>query len=111
MDAEDRELFQRSLAHVMSSASGPALDEALIDLGWHEALASDPSDAVALAFEQQGRAGATSAALGVLSKELMSVWLTPTLQPRRFMMCSAPSAASAFSAATTYSLCTRPLAY
>ena len=81
MDAEDRELFERSLAHVMSSASGAALDDALSELGWHDALASDRADAVALAFEQQGRAGATSGALGAVHQRSF-----PSSRSRRAMM-------------------------
>ncbi len=63
MDAEDRELFDRSLAHATATHSGPALDAALEDLGWADALAEDPATAVGLLFEHQGRANATSSAL------------------------------------------------
>ena len=40
-----------------------ALDAALGDLGWHDALADDPQAAVSLLFELQGEANATSSAL------------------------------------------------
>jgi len=63
MDAEDRELFDRSLAHATATHSGPALDAALDELGWGDALAEDPRAAVGLLFEHQGRANAGSSAL------------------------------------------------
>ncbi len=63
MDAEDRELFDRSLAHVTAEHTGQALDAALDDLGWADALAEDPATAIGLLFEHQGRADATSSAL------------------------------------------------
>jgi acyl-CoA dehydrogenase-like protein len=67
MDAEDRELFERSLRHAVEASATPAeLDAALDDLGWQEALASDPRVAVATLFELQGEVGATSGALGVV---------------------------------------------
>jgi hypothetical protein len=63
---EDRELFERSLRHATESASGEALDAALVDLGWHDAHDDDPRTAVSLLFELQGRSGATSSALDVV---------------------------------------------
>ncbi len=63
MDAEDRELFDRSLRHATAEHTGEALDAALDDLGWADALAEDPATAVGLLFEHQGRANATSSAL------------------------------------------------
>ncbi|MET0728925.1 MAG: acyl-CoA dehydrogenase family protein [Acidimicrobiales bacterium] len=63
MDAEDRELFDRSLGHATATHTGEALDAALDELGWGDALALDPEAAVALLFEHQGFANATSTAL------------------------------------------------
>jgi hypothetical protein len=63
MDAEDRELFDRSLRHATASHTGEALDGELDELGWGDALAVDPKTAVALLFEHQGFANATSTAL------------------------------------------------
>lgn len=79
MDAEDRELFERSLAHAASSASGAALDAALAELGWYDGLTSARADAVALAFEQQGFAGSTSSALGAVV--LQALGLDPLAGP------------------------------
>jgi hypothetical protein len=68
---EDRDLFERGLAHATSAhagagsgaASGEALDAALDDLGWTDALGVDRQTAVSLLFEHQGRACAVSSAL------------------------------------------------
>jgi hypothetical protein len=73
MDAEDLELFERSLRHVTSEHRGAALDDALEELGWSEALAMDPRDAVATLFELQGEADATSSALGVVVAAALGV--------------------------------------
>ncbi len=64
MDGEDLELFERSLRHATETHSGPALDDALSELGWHEALAVDRRAAVSTLFRLQGAANATSSALG-----------------------------------------------
>jgi hypothetical protein len=64
MDGEDRLLFRRTLEQATARHSGPALDEALAQLGWPDALATDPRSAVSLLFELQGRANTTSSALG-----------------------------------------------
>jgi hypothetical protein len=66
MDAEDRQLFEEALRKVTTSATGVALDAALADLGWAEALDEDRATAVALLFELQGTSNVTSSALDVL---------------------------------------------
>jgi hypothetical protein len=63
MDDDDRALFERSVGHACETLSGGALDVALDELGWHEALAVDPRTAVSVLFEGQGRANTTSSAL------------------------------------------------
>lgn len=63
MDGAERELFGATLAQITAAHTGEALDRELAVLGWGEALAADPTDAVALLFEHQGRANATSGAL------------------------------------------------
>jgi hypothetical protein len=60
MDADDLALFERS---VRGAVESPDVDAALAELGWAEALAAEPRDAVTVLFEAQGRAAATSAAL------------------------------------------------
>ncbi|HLM29883.1 MAG TPA: acyl-CoA dehydrogenase family protein [Acidimicrobiales bacterium] len=66
MDADERELFATSLQHVTADNTGAALDAALDELGWREALPADPRAAVSLLFELQGAAGTTSSALDIL---------------------------------------------
>lgn len=63
MDADDVELFSRSIRGAVGSASGAALDSALAELGWSDALAEDPRAAISTLFELQGRSTATSSAL------------------------------------------------
>ncbi|MGA2303633.1 MAG: acyl-CoA dehydrogenase family protein [Acidimicrobiales bacterium] len=63
MDPADRILFERSLEHAVEGHSGEALDTALLELGWHEALALDPQTAVATLFRLQGSEHASSSSL------------------------------------------------
>jgi hypothetical protein len=63
MDAGERDLFASGLRHATARHSGAALDAALDDLGWREALTADPRVAVSLLFELQGAACGTSSAL------------------------------------------------
>jgi hypothetical protein len=66
MERGDLELFERSVRHATASATGAALDAALDELGWSDALAIDPRAAVSVLFEAQGDANAHSSALSVL---------------------------------------------
>jgi hypothetical protein len=66
MDAADRDLFELSLRHAVEHHTGAALDVALAELGWPDALATDPADAVSLLFGLQGAANATSSALDLV---------------------------------------------
>lgn len=63
MDATERDLLAQSLRRAVESRRGPALDDALAELGWHEALAAEPATAIAALFELQGAANATSGAV------------------------------------------------
>ncbi len=63
MQGSDLEIFQRSLSQATSRHTGPALDAALVDLGWLDALESDAHTAISLLFPLQGAANATSFAL------------------------------------------------
>jgi hypothetical protein len=62
MHDADRDLFVRSLRKA-TEVSGAALDAALDELGWRDALEADPQVAVSALFDLQGRANATSSAL------------------------------------------------
>jgi hypothetical protein len=63
MDAAERELFTASLRRATEAHTGGALDVALLELGWRDALALHPQTAVSVLFERQGAADATSSAL------------------------------------------------
>jgi acyl-CoA dehydrogenase-like protein len=63
MDAGERELFEGAVRRATESCSGDALDAALAELGWSDAIETDRPVAVATLFEAQGRANATSSAL------------------------------------------------
>jgi Acyl-CoA dehydrogenase, C-terminal domain len=63
MEGEDLELFERSLRHATEGHTGPALDAALEELGWADALELDPRVAISILFELQGAANASSSAL------------------------------------------------
>jgi hypothetical protein len=63
MDAADRELFEGAVRRATASCREAALDEALAELGWHDALETDRAVAVSMLFEAQGSANVTSAAL------------------------------------------------
>jgi len=63
MDGAERELFAESLRRATEAHTGAALDRALEELGWADALESDPQAAIRTFFELQGAANGTSAAL------------------------------------------------
>jgi hypothetical protein len=63
IEGSDLELFERSLRAATEEHSSGALDAALVELGWADALSFDPRAAVATLFELQGEAGTTSSAL------------------------------------------------
>jgi hypothetical protein len=63
MDPADLSLFARSVQHAVATHSGEALDTALLELGWHEALVLDPQTAVATLFMLLGSAHASSSSL------------------------------------------------
>jgi hypothetical protein len=64
MDPGDLELFRRSLRQATNDYTGAALDDALGEIGWGDAVAIEPRAAIATLFEFQGESNATSSALG-----------------------------------------------
>jgi len=64
MDAADRDLFAAAVRRATEAHTGTALDAALDEVGWHDALGAEPRVAVSLSFECQGACNATSSALG-----------------------------------------------
>jgi hypothetical protein len=75
MDEEERELFGKGIEHATRTTSGAALDAALDDLGWRDALATDPATTVATVFGHQGATATTSSALGVVMAHALGVEL------------------------------------
>jgi Acyl-CoA dehydrogenase, C-terminal domain len=63
MGGADLELFERSLRAATEQHTGDALDAAVADLGWDDALSFDTRAAVSTRFELQGAACARSSAL------------------------------------------------
>ncbi|MEX2293907.1 MAG: acyl-CoA dehydrogenase family protein [Acidimicrobiales bacterium] len=66
IEGADRDLLARSMAHAVESSTGEALDVALGEVGWRDALVDDPRTAVSLLFELQGRTGASSSSLDLV---------------------------------------------
>ena len=63
MDHQERELFERAARRAMEDTAGPSIDTALGELGWRDALESDPQAAISVIFEGQGETNSTSSAL------------------------------------------------
>jgi hypothetical protein len=63
IDAAARELFERGIGHAFDQPTSEAVDAALGELGWHDALAADQRAAVSALFRRQGEVSATSSAL------------------------------------------------
>jgi hypothetical protein len=66
MEAAELALFESGVRRATESCSGEALDGALDDLGWRDALEADRHSAVSVLFEGQGAANVTSSALDLL---------------------------------------------
>ncbi|HWI43208.1 MAG TPA: acyl-CoA dehydrogenase family protein [Nocardioides sp.] len=73
MSPEDRKPFADAVTRAMSSLAGADLETALVDIGWRDALPDYPADAVAVVFEAQGRARATTASLGAVLADALGV--------------------------------------
>ena len=63
MERAERALFESGVRHATETTVGAALDTALDDLGWADALEADRATAVSVLFECLGTAHATSGAL------------------------------------------------
>ena len=83
IDDGELRLLDEALRRATSSCSGVALDAALVNVGWSDALAAAPEPAIRLLFAAQGAAGATSGALsGVLAAALGQDAATRVVLPR-----------------------------
>jgi hypothetical protein len=80
MDREDLELFQRSLRDATNDCSGPALDVALEEFGWREAMAIEPRAAISTFFQLQGESNAISSALGQVVRRGLGLSDTPAIE-------------------------------
>lgn len=58
MDSASLVLLEDTLRKTMASSSGPALDQALAELGWAEMLSEEPDLAIPLVFRLLGETGA-----------------------------------------------------
>jgi hypothetical protein len=63
IDAADLDLFEQSIRQATARRTAAALDAALLELGWADALDADPYTAISVLFPAQGAANATSSAL------------------------------------------------
>jgi hypothetical protein len=72
MDRADRDLFAQSIRHA-AEVHAAALDPALHELGWHEALSVDPRTAVSVLFEIQGSLNTAGAALSAVLGSALGV--------------------------------------
>ena len=73
MEATERALFESGVRRATEANDGAALDSALSDLGWRDALAVDRPTAVSALFESQGATTTTSAALDWLLATALGV--------------------------------------
>ncbi|HUA96632.1 MAG TPA: acyl-CoA dehydrogenase family protein [Acidimicrobiales bacterium] len=62
MDHQERELFEQAVRRALENLAGPSIDAALDELGWRDALESDPQAAISVVFEGQGETNTTSSA-------------------------------------------------
>jgi hypothetical protein len=79
MDDEDRRLLERTLARATAQHTGGALDAALAELGWLDALSIDPRAAISLLFQLQGATNTTSSALGRVLAHALGVGSGPEI--------------------------------
>jgi hypothetical protein len=73
MEADELELFTQGVCRAAAAHRGKALDDALEELGWHDALVEDPLAAVSVLFENQGQENTTSSALDAVLADALGV--------------------------------------
>lgn len=73
MEATERALFESGVRRATETTDNAALDSALDELGWRDALEADRPIAVSVLFESQGAAGRASAALDWLLATALGV--------------------------------------
>jgi acyl-CoA dehydrogenase-like protein len=77
MDRAERDAFERGLRHAVAAHTGAALDAALVELGWPDALTEDTREAVSMFFERQGASHASSSALDRVLGSAMGLDVPP----------------------------------
>jgi Acyl-CoA dehydrogenase, C-terminal domain len=90
MEDDELALFAGTVTRATDTASGEALDRALEDLGWRDALAADRRAAISLLFDAAGRANATSSALEWLLADALGVAPDTAVVLPRFRTSSPP---------------------
>lgn len=81
MDAEQTALLSATLRDVLSGP-GDAVDAQLVELGWEDVVAADPSAATQLLFTEQGRALAVTALLDRVVLDALGVSADAVAYPR-----------------------------
>ena len=82
MDTAELDLFVRSLRAAAEQHEGAALDAALDDLGWCDAVAVDRRAAVASWFQVQGETAATSTSVERVIRFVLGVADHAVVLPR-----------------------------
>jgi alkylation response protein AidB-like acyl-CoA dehydrogenase len=83
MEQAELEIFRQGLRDATAAAhTAGDLDAALVDLGWHDALAAEPRTAISVLFDCQGSANATSSALD----DVLLATLGPAHQRRAVLL-------------------------
>jgi hypothetical protein len=90
METAERALFESGVRHATDAGSGAALDAALEDLGWRDALGADRPAAVSVLFECLGAAHATSAALDWLLSAALGASADSAVVLPPLRQCGAP---------------------
>src|SRR5215472_15494235 len=81
IDGEELALLRQSLRKAIESHNGAALDTALEEFGWPDALAADARAAVSVLFELQGAANVTSSALDRVIAHALGHGVAPVVLP------------------------------
>jgi hypothetical protein len=79
MDEDEQALFEASLQRACAGTSGPALDRAIDELGWHEALEFDRRTSVSSLFEVLGSTNSAASALEAVVGSVLDLERRPSV--------------------------------